>query len=60
LLLQICVEGYWTNRNAVTGTAHALDRAKTQHGGSYSDVQVESVKLVTRLMPYLALVVPFW
>jgi hypothetical protein len=54
------VEGYWTNRNAVTGTAHALDRAKTQYGGSYSDVQVESVKLVTRLMPYLALVVPFW
>lgn len=58
--MQICFEALWTNRAAQTGTPHRLDRAKTQHGGSYSELQVEGVKLVTRLMPYLALVVPFW
>jgi Na+-driven multidrug efflux pump len=54
------VEALWTNRATDTGTPHRLDRAKSKFGGSYSDTQVEGVKLVTRLMPYLALVVPFW
>eukprot|EP00597_Dinobryon_sp_UTEXLB2267_P005647 CAMPEP_0170080918 /NCGR_PEP_ID=MMETSP0019_2-20121128/16920_1 /TAXON_ID=98059 /ORGANISM="Dinobryon sp., Strain UTEXLB2267" /LENGTH=662 /DNA_ID=CAMNT_0010295097 /DNA_START=50 /DNA_END=2038 /DNA_ORIENTATION=- len=57
---KICYEAVWTNRNMSTGTKHILDRAKTTYGGNYSKAQVEGVKLVTRLTPYLAVMVPFW
>mmetsp|Transcript_53490 Transcript_53490/g.93341 ORF Transcript_53490/g.93341 Transcript_53490/m.93341 type:complete len:657 (-) Transcript_53490:348-2318(-) len=58
--VKICVEAYWTKRSTLTGTEHSLDKAKTTHGGSFSNNQVEGVKLVTRLVPYLALIIPYW
>lgn len=60
--LKVLREAVWTNRQANTGTGsgHILDKARRQYGGSYSDDVVESVKLVTRLLPFLAVLVPFW
>ena len=43
-----------------SGAVHLLDRAKTAFGGSYSTAQVECVKLVTRLTPFLIAMVPYW
>lgn len=37
-----------------------LDKAKKEFGGSFDAVQVEGVKLVTRLLPFLAVMVPYW
>lgn len=39
---------------------HWLDVASTTHGGSYSQHEVEAVKYVTRLFPYLAIMIPYW
>lgn len=39
---------------------HVLDLAKKRFGGSYTDSQVNSVKLVTRLVPFLIAMVPYW
>jgi hypothetical protein len=39
---------------------HLLDKAKSSNGGSYSHLQVEGVKLVTRLTPFLLVMIPFW
>jgi proton-dependent oligopeptide transporter, POT family len=49
-----------TMYSCAPGTEHKLDRAKTEYGGSFSKLQVDGVKLVTRLLPYLALMVPYW
>lgn len=38
--MQICYEAVWTKRN-VRGTHHILDRAKVDHGGSFSTTAVE-------------------
>ena len=37
-----------------------LDKACVVYGGSFSRTQVESVKLVARLTPFLLSLVPFW
>ena len=37
-----------------------LDRAKKCNGGSFSEKQVEAVKLVTCLLPFLSILIPFW
>jgi hypothetical protein len=39
---------------------HILDKAKRTNGGSYTDFQVDGVKLVTRLTPFLLVMVPYW
>lgn len=39
---------------------HVLDRAKQRYGGGYTDIQVECVKLVTRIMPFLLTMIPYW
>jgi peptide/histidine transporter 3/4 len=55
----ICYEAVWTN-SSVTGTIHVLDKAKKMFGGHFSDKQVEGVKLVTRLSPFLLAMIPYW
>lgn len=42
------------------GANHWLDSASTEFGGSYSPADVNSVKYVTRLFPYLAVLIPYW
>eukprot|EP00602_Paraphysomonas_sp_CaronLab_P012061 CAMPEP_0185040878 /NCGR_PEP_ID=MMETSP1103-20130426/39487_1 /TAXON_ID=36769 /ORGANISM="Paraphysomonas bandaiensis, Strain Caron Lab Isolate" /LENGTH=538 /DNA_ID=CAMNT_0027580373 /DNA_START=191 /DNA_END=1807 /DNA_ORIENTATION=+ len=56
--LSIYREAIWTNRTAQT--SRVLDRASRKYGGSYDQATVESVKLVTRLLPFLGVLVPFW
>ena len=47
-------------RGQNTNLAHWLDVASKVHGGSYDPNDVESVKYVTRLFPYLAVMIPYW
>ncbi len=64
--LSIIYESCLVNTNPIglepgaTKTKHVLDRAKTVHGGSYTEKQVEGAKLVTRLTPFLFAMVPYW
>jgi Na+-driven multidrug efflux pump len=37
-----------------------LDKAEIKNGGSFTKSQVEGVKLVARITPFLAVMVPFW
>ncbi len=37
-----------------------LDRAKRCHGGSYAEADVEGVKYVWRLLPFLLFLMPYW
>lgn len=39
---------------------HVLDKAKDIYGGSYTASQVDGVKLVTRLTPFLLVMIPYW
>ncbi len=43
-----------------TSPEYVLDRACVDHGGSFSRTQVQGVKLVARLTPFLLALVPFW
>lgn len=42
------------------GANHWLDSACKEFGGSYSIADVSSVKYVTRLFPFLAVLIPYW
>lgn len=37
-----------------------LDRAKRSHGGSFAEGEVEGVKYVVRLLPFLLFLMPYW
>lgn len=39
---------------------HVIDKANRQYGGSFTESQVESVKLVLRITPFLVCLVPYW
>lgn len=41
-------------------TTHWLDSANKQYGGSYSTIEVNSVKYVTKLFPFLGIMIPYW
>jgi dipeptide/tripeptide permease len=67
--LSVIYEGLWTNRQPLVlsqeGThdkkvGSRLDHAKCSHGGSFSEKQVEAVKLVVCLIPFLSILIPFW
>lgn len=58
--LNICVEALWTKRGVKTGTEHLLDRASIKYGGSYTSKKVESVKTVTRILPFLFVFIAYW
>ena len=42
------------------GSTHWLDSASKDFGGSYNASDVNSVKYVTRLFPYLGIMIPYW
>lgn len=39
---------------------HWLDKASYQRGGNFSPAQVESVKYVIKLVPFLCVMIPYW
>eukprot|EP00981_Chlorochromonas_danica_P011457 scaffold4013_cov192-Ochromonas_danica.AAC.2 len=53
-VLKIVYEAVWIRRGQPT------DRAKSSHAGSHSNNQVDRSKLVIRLFPFLAVMIPFW
>jgi peptide/histidine transporter 3/4 len=42
------------------GQEHWLDRASSRQGGSFPPAFVESIKYLTRLVPFLLVMIPFW
>jgi hypothetical protein len=58
--VNICTQALWTRRGVKTGTPHLLDRASTKHGGTFTPNKVESVKAVTRILPFLFIFVAYW
>jgi dipeptide/tripeptide permease len=63
----IMYEALWIKKsnklaiNSITGKKpDLLDKAKQVYGGKYNDNQVEGVKLVTRLFPFLAAMISYW
>jgi solute carrier family 15 (peptide/histidine transporter), member 3/4 len=40
--------------------SHPLDKASRSYGGSYSPYDVEGMKYMRKLLPFLAVMIPFW
>eukprot|EP01040_Poterioochromonas_malhamensis_P014576 gene14576-16151_t len=58
--LKICYEAVITKAKVSSVGMHVLDKAKDIYGGSYTASQVDGVKLVTRLTPFLLVMIPYW
>ena len=60
--LKIYWNAYWVNRSVEYGneTTESLDRASLEFGGNYTHNQVQCVKLVSRLFPFLGVLVCYW
>ncbi len=56
----IFYEAIFLRRNMKQKGQHWLDVANTANGGTYSPQEVESVKYVVRLFPFLAVMIPYW
>jgi peptide/histidine transporter 3/4 len=56
------IENYFSTSNPrrPAKVENFLDRASTSYGGKFKPYVVDSVKLVTRLVPFLFVLVPFW
>lgn len=39
---------------------HPLDKSSRQHGGSFSPFDVEGMKYMRKLLPFLGVMIPFW
>lgn len=57
--LAILWEAGWTRRRT-QGVVHWLDKATRAQGGSYEETDVADAKSVTRLFPFLGLLVIYW
>jgi hypothetical protein len=42
------------------GLAHWLEKADKKNGGSYDTHDVEGMKYMTKLVPFLGVMIPFW
>jgi solute carrier family 15 (peptide/histidine transporter), member 3/4 len=49
-----------SSRELLTLPPHPLDKASRLHGGSYSPYDVEGMKYMRKLLPFLAVMIPFW
>lgn len=58
--LGVVYEALWTNRQPTASGSSRLDHAKVKHGGSFTENEVEAVKLVADLVPFLFILIPFW
>eukprot|EP01041_Mallomonas_annulata_P006536 gene6536-13231_t len=58
---KICFEAFWTRADvAILPGGSLLDRASEQYGGTFPTLQVESVKMVSRLLPFGLVFIPYW
>lgn len=53
-------EAIWTRRADKSSTGFILDKASSLHGGSYPHHDVEGMKFVAKLAPFLAVMIPYW
>jgi peptide/histidine transporter 3/4 len=56
----IVYEAAITNRNTKTNTDSFLDKASSNYGGSFSPNDVEGIKYVAKLVPFLGVMIPYW
>lgn len=56
----IVYEALWTRRGERSSTGFLLDRASILHGGSYAQHDVEGMKYVAKLTPFLGVMIPYW
>jgi peptide/histidine transporter 3/4 len=56
----IVYEALVTNRNKTSPTGFILDKASEEHGGSFAANDVQGVKFVAKLAPFLAVMIPYW
>jgi solute carrier family 15 (peptide/histidine transporter), member 3/4 len=54
------LESSSTSKELLTLPPHPLDKASRLHGGSYSPYDVEGMKYMRKLLPFLAVMIPFW
>mmetsp|Transcript_14339 Transcript_14339/g.21483 ORF Transcript_14339/g.21483 Transcript_14339/m.21483 type:complete len:625 (-) Transcript_14339:227-2101(-) len=54
----ILYEG-WT-RPALPSSSHWLDKSSREFGGSFATEDVEGMKYMMKLVPYLGVMIPFW
>lgn len=53
-------EALWTRWGQKSPTGFLLDRASNLHGGSYPHHDVEGMKFVAKLTPFLGVMIPYW
>lgn len=60
--MKIYWNAMWPNKEVVSDRegAHSLDKASLEYGGNYTANQVQCVKLVTRLFPFLFVLIGYW
>jgi len=56
----ILYEALITRYHDHSPTDFLLDKAKEEHGGSYSSNDVDGVKFVAKLAPFLGVMIPYW
>lgn len=56
----IVYEAIITRRSYTSPTGYVLDKASEEHGGSFAPNDVEGVKYVAKLAPFLSVMIPFW
>lgn len=56
----ILYEAIITKRSKKSPSGFILDKASTVHGGSYSHNDVEGMKFVSKLAPFLGVMIPYW
>jgi len=60
--IKILYEAVWTHssKRYDTPLIHTLDKAKVENGGTFSSTDVENLKNITKLGPFLLAMVPYW
>ena len=56
----ILYEAIVTNRQKKSPTGFVMDKASEEYGGSYSHNDVEGMKFVAKLAPFLLVMIPYW
>jgi peptide/histidine transporter 3/4 len=56
----IVYEALITKWSETSPTGYVLDKANQNYGGSYNSNDVEGVKFVAKLTPFLAVMIPYW
>ncbi len=56
----ILYEALVTRYSDHSPTGFILDKAKEEHGGSFSSNDVDGVKFVAKLAPFLGVMIPYW